>query len=440
MSYATRLQSAFSNIFRSVGNPGYRKFLFGQSFSQIGTWMQSVAQGLFVLKLGGSGIELGITVLLQVVPVAALAPIGGVWADQLDRRMLLIVSNLIAGLQALALGLLVASGQAGLPLVYAMALVLGIISAVQLPAQQAFLGEIVEEHELANAVNVNLMMTNVARIIGPAIAGFAVAGIGIAACFMLNAASFLAVIAMLVAIRPAHRQIEPRSPPRPGQLAQGIAHVRQNRDLAAAWWMNLVYCMLAWQFEVSVPLLVTETFGGSAEAYGFMFSALGIGAVVGGAWGASRTHPTNRDQLLAATVSGLGLFATALAPNLAVAFVTAAIGGGAMVCWWGLLSASFQVQSDPAFRARVMGLWMTGLHGGRPLGALLVGWLAVVLGGRAPFVLGGIGCILAILLWSRISGHSLREAFTSRTPIPGHSDQQVGLRTLQAEAEMIGEP
>ena len=171
-----------------------------------------------------------------------------------------------------------------------------------------------------------------------------------------------------------------------------------------------------------------------------MFSALGIGAVVGGAWGASRTHPTNRDQLLAAAVSGLGLFATAMAPNLAVAFVTAAIGGGAMVCWWGLLSASFQVQTEPAFRARAMGLWMTGLHGGRPLGALLVGWLAVVFGGRAPFVLGGIGCIVAIVLWSRISGHPLREAFTSRTPIPGHNDQQVELRTLQAEAEMISEP
>ena len=192
-----------------------------------------------------------------------LAPIGGVWADQLDRRMLLIVSNLIAGVQALALGLLVASDQAGLPLVYAMALVLGIISAVQLPAQQAFLGEIVEGHELANAINVNLMMINVARIIGPAIAGFAVAGIGIAACFMLNAVSFLVVIVMLFTIRPGQRQIEPRSPPRPGQLGQGIAHVRHNRDLAAAWWMNLVYCMLAWQFEVSVPLLVTETFGGS---------------------------------------------------------------------------------------------------------------------------------------------------------------------------------
>jgi MFS family permease len=436
----TRLRSIFTTIFRSLDNPGYRKFLAGQAVSAIGTWMQTVAQGLLVLALGGNGVDLGLTVMLQVVPTAVLAPIGGVWADRLDRRKLLIATNTIAGVQALILGLLVAGDQATLPVVFVMAFVLGMISALQFPTQQAFVAEIVRPEDLANAVNVNLMNMNVARVMGPAVAGFTAAVVGVATCFLLNAASFLAVIVALLMIRTSERRPAPRQARQPGQLREGIAHVRHNRELSGAWWMNLVYCMLAWQFEVSIPILVTKTFGASAGTYGLMFSALGLGAVVGGAWGASRVHPTHRDQLLAAVVGGVGLLGTFVAPNLAVAFVTAAIAGGAIVCWWGILSGIFQLQADPSFRARVTALWMTGFQGGRPLGALLVGWIAANIGARAPFLLGAVGCVLAIEVWSRVSGHGLREAFTSREPVSGFRDEQVEIDTLTAETEIIGEP
>ena len=274
------------------------------------------------------------------------------WADRVDRRGLLLLTNSIAGAQALLLGLFVLSDQATLPIVYGMAFVLGVVSAVQFPAQQAFVAEVVGESDLANAVNVNLMTTNVARIIGPAVAGLTAATIGIAACFLLNAASFVAVIVAIVAIRPRERTPAPRQARQTGQLRDGIAHVRHNRELAGAWWMNLVYCMLAWEFEVSVPLLVTKTFGASADTYGLMFAALGAGAAIGGAWGASRHHPSHRDQLLAAMVSGAGLLGTALAPNLYVAFVTVAIGGGGIVCWWGILSGIYQIEIDDSFRAQ----------------------------------------------------------------------------------------
>lgn len=436
----TRLRAAFHSIFRSVDSPGYRKFLIGQAVSSIGTWMQTVAQGLLVLELGGSGVDLGLTVMLQVVPMAVLSPIGGVWADRLDRRWLLLLTNSIAGAQAVILGLLAASGQASLPVVYVMALVLGVISALQFPAQQAFVAELVSEEDLANAVNVNLMMVNVARVIGPAIAGVTAAIIGIAACFLVNASSFVAVIIALLLIRASERTSPDRQVRRAGQLRDGIAHVHHNRELVGAWWMNLVYCMLAWQFEVSAPILVTKTFGASAGTYGLMFSALGLGAVVGGAWGASRHHPSHRDQLLAAVVGGLGMLGTAFAPNLAVALVTAGIGGGAIVCWWGILTGIFQLQADPSFRARVSALWMSGLQGGRVFGALLVGWIAAQFGGRAPFFLGAAGCVIAIAVWARVSGHGLREAFTSREPVPGFYDEQVHLDTIIAETEIIGEP
>ncbi len=440
-----RLRGALHNIFTSINNPGYRKFLIGQTVSAMGTWMQTVAQGLLVLSLGGSGVNLGLTVLLQVAPMVLLSPIAGVWADRVDRRGLLLLTNSIAGAQALLLGLFVLSDQATLPIVYGMAFVLGVVSAVQFPAQQAFVAEVVGESDLANAVNVNLMTTNVARIIGPAVAGLTAATVGIAACFLLNAASFVAVIVAILAIRPRERTPAKRQPRQTGQLRDGIAHVRHNRELAGAWWMNLVYCMLAWEFEVSVPLLVTKTFGASADTYGLMFAALGAGAAIGGAWGASRHHPSHRDQLLAAMVSGAGLLGTALAPNLYVAFVTVAIGGGGIVCWWGILSGIYQIEIDDSFRARATALWMAGLQAGRPAGALLVGIVAQHFGARAPFVLGTFGCVLAIAVWSHVSGHGVREALASREPVsPVHDEpeelEHAELETHIVENEFLSEP
>ncbi|MFI5046581.1 MAG: MFS transporter [Acidimicrobiia bacterium] len=435
-----RLRLAVHSVFRSIGNPGYRKFLAGQAVSSMGTWMQTVAQGLLVLALSGKGVNLGLTVLLQVAPMALLSPIAGVWADRVDKRALLLATNTIAGAQALLLGVLVAGDQATLPIVYVMALVLGIVSAVQLPTQQSFVAELVVGPDLANAVNVNLMTMNVARVIGPAVAGLTVATAGIAMCFFLNAASFLAVIVALIAIRATERTPAPRQQRQSGQLRDGIAHVRRNPELAGAWWMNLVYCMLAWEFEVSVPLLVTQTFGASPGTYGLMFAALGAGAVVGGAWGASRHHPSHRDQLLAALVSGAGLLGTALAPNLYVAFVTVAIGGGAIVCWWGILSGIYQLEIDASFRARATALWLAGLQAGRPAGALLVGVVAQQFGARAPFVLGAFGCVLAIVVWSRVSGHGVRAALASRAPVSRVRNEEAEFEAHVVETEFISEP
>ena len=330
-----------------------------------------------------------------------------------------------------------------MPIVYGMAFVLGVVSAIQMPTQQAFVAELVVGPDLANAVNVNLMMMNVARVIGPAIAGLTAATVGIAACFFLNGASFLAVIVALLVIRAAERTPTPRQTRQSGQLRDGIAHVRHNPELAGAWWMNLVYCMLAWEFEVSVPLLVTETFGASAGTYGLMFAALGAGAVVGGAWGASRHHPSHHDQLLAALVSGAGMLGTAFAPNLYVAFVTVAIGGGAIVCWWGILSGIYQLEIDPSFRARATALWLAGLQAGRPAGALLIGIVAQQFGARAPFFVGAFGCLLAIAVWSRVSGHGVRAALRSRAPVSPASpaaEQEAEIETHVVETEFISEP
>jgi MFS family permease len=440
-----RLRSTFHSVFRSIDNPGYRKFIIGQAVSAMGTWMQTVAQGLLVLSLDGNGIDLGITVLLQVAPMALLSPIAGVWADRVDRRRLLLVTNIIAGAQALILGALVASDQATLPIVYAMALVLGIVSSIQFPAQQAFVAEVVGDADLANAVNVNLMTTNVARIIGPAVAGLTVATVGIASCFFLNGLSFVAVVIAVLAIRGHERTPAPRQVRTSGQLREGIAHVRHNRELAGAWWMNLVYCMLAWEFEVTVPLIVTKTFGASPGTYGLMFAALGTGAVIGGAWGATRHHPSHRDQLLVIMVSGVGMLGTALAPNLYVAFVAVAIGGGALVCWWGILTAIYQLEIDASFRARATALWMAGLQAGRPAGALLVGFIAQKFGARAPFFVATFGCVLAIAVWSHVSGHGFRAALASGEPVTPVRDEPADLEAVEiethiAETEFIGEP
>ena len=277
--------------------PNYRRYIAGQAVSLSGTWMQMAAQSWLVLTLSGSATTLGVIVALQTLPVLLLGPYGGVVADRVDKRRLMIALQAAMGLQALILGLLTITGAVTLWEVGLLAALLGLNNAFESPARQAFMLEMVGPETLRNAVSLNSVLVNVARVVGPALAGILIALSGEGVCFLLNAASFAAVIASLLTLdRAAINPSEP-SPRSPGQLREGLRYVAGVRDLAVPLAMMALAGALAYEFQVTLPVMASRALHVGAGGFGFMTAAMGLGAVVGGLFVAARgrTGPAAAD-------------------------------------------------------------------------------------------------------------------------------------------------
>jgi MFS family permease len=392
------LDSLRRQTFASLSNPNYRRFLSGQAVSMAGTWMQTIAQSWLVLQLTGSATAVGLVVALQTLPILLLGPYAGVVVDRLDRRRLLIGLLSVMGAQALVLGVLTATGTVQLWHVYALALALGTVSSFENPARQSFVLELVGPGHLRNAVSLNSVLVNVARAVGPAVAGVVIATGGIAVCFLLNAVSFVAVIASLARLDVAALVPSTPAPRAPGQLREGLAYVRRTPALAVPLLaMALVGC-LAFEFQVVLPIVASETFAGDASTYGFLTAAMGAGAIVGGlamaAWGR-----TGMPALAAAAFAfGLAMLATALAPTLALALVGMGLVGAASVAFQSTGNSTLQLASAPHMRGRVMALWAVAFLGSTPIGGPIAGWVSQHFGGRAGLALGAVACLAAAAL------------------------------------------
>jgi MFS family permease len=269
-------------MFSSLRVPNYRLYFAGQAISLSGTWMQSVAQGWLVLDLTGSGTAIGLVLALQTLPVLLLGPLGGVLADRVDKRRLLLATQALAGVLAAALGLLVLFDVVRLWMVCVLAAGLGFVNLVDNPTRQAFVGEMVGSHDLTNAVGLNSVLVNLARSLGPAAAGLLIVTVGMAPCFLINAASFLASITALALMRTDQLRRSTPQPRRTGQLRAGFRYVRATPPILIPLLMMAVVGTLAYEFQVSLPLLARYTFGGDAGTYGTMTALMGAGAVVGG--------------------------------------------------------------------------------------------------------------------------------------------------------------
>lgn len=392
------LDSLRRQTFASLSNPNYRRFLSGQAVSMAGTWMQTIAQSWLVLQLTGSATAVGLVVALQTLPILLLGPYAGVVVDRLDRRRLLIGLLSVMGAQALVLGVLTATGTVQLWHVYALALALGTVSSFENPARQSFVLELVGPDHLRNAVSLNSVLVNVARAVGPAVAGVVIATGGIALCFLLNAVSFVAVIASLARLDVAALVPSTPAPRAPGQLREGLAYVRRTPALAVPLLaMALVGC-LAFEFQVVLPIVASETFAGDASTYGFLTAAMGAGAILGGlamaAWGR-----TGMPALAAAAFAfGLAMLATALAPTLTLALVGMGLVGAASVAFQSTGNSTLQLASAPHMRGRVMALWAVAFLGSTPIGGPIAGWVSQHFGGRAGLALGAVACLLATAL------------------------------------------
>jgi len=393
-----RIRAAGRVTFASLSVPNYRRYVGGQAVSLSGTWMQMAAQSWLVLTLSGSATKLGVIVALQTLPVLLLGPYGGVVADRVDKRRLMIALQAAMGLQALVLGLLTITGAVTLWEVGLLAALLGVNNAFESPARQAFMLEMVGPATLRNAVSLNSVLVNVARIVGPALAGMLIVLSGEGVCFLINAASFAAVIASLLTLdRAAINRSEP-SPRSPGQLREGLRYVAGVPDLAVPLAMMALAGALAYEFQVTLPVMASRALHAGAGGFGLMTAAMGVGAVVGGLFVAARGRTGLAPLTLAAAAFGVLLGGAALAPSLTVELLALALVGGASISFMSTGNSTLQLRCAPNMRGRVMSLWFVAFQGSTPIGGPIVGWAMAQAGARAGLGIGAMTCVLVAVL------------------------------------------
>jgi MFS family permease len=388
-------QTRFRATFTSLRERNYRLYCFGQAISQPGTWMQTVAQAWLVLKLTGSGTSLGFVIALQYLPVLFLGPWGGVLVDRMDKRRVLLVTQSAAGTFAFLLGVLVQTGTVRLWMVYVLAAGLGGVNMVDSPARQTFVTEMVGGPQLENAVALNTILINAARVVGPALAAAMIALVGLGPCFLFNGASFMGVVVGLLLMRTDELQRGARTTRAKGQVRQGLRYVAARPALRDTLIMLTITGTFASAFPVSLPLLARFTFHGGSSTYAWMTAAMGGGAVVSGLLLAGR-RPWPRRMLtwLSAAYAACMLLA-AVAPTLPIAYLAMALVGASSLAFTVLANSTLQRGSEPSMRGRVMALWAVALLGTTPIGGPIVGFVGDRAGPRWCLVLGGMACLLA---------------------------------------------
>ena len=388
-------EAATRRTFRSLRVRNYRLFFFGQLVSLTGTWMQQVGQDWLVLRLTDQALPLGVTLALQFAPMLVLGAWAGVVADRLDKRRLLLATQAAMAALALVLGVLTATGVVRLWMVYVLALLLGCATAFDMPTRQAFVSEMVGPDRVTNAVGLNSAVFNSARVVGPAVAGVLIAAVGIAPAFLINAVSYLAVIAGLLAMDPARLHRLPPVDRAGGQVREGLRYVWSNRVLRSTIALVAVVGALGLNYRVALPLLARFTFGGDASAYGALASIMAAGAVVGALAAARRGRPSRALLLGSVAVFGLLSFAAAAAPTLIAEAVVLAPLGLASMTFLATANSTLQLASSPEMRGRVMALYGLVFLGSTPLGGLLGGWMAGQFGPRSILLLSGVSCLAA---------------------------------------------
>ncbi len=382
-------------MFSSLGTRNYRLFFWGQLISICGTWMQTVALSFLVLQLTDSGTDLGLATAARFVPIFLFGPWGGVVADRLDKRRVLYVTQTLSALLALTFGVLVGTHAIEMWMVYLLAVTLGFVNVFDNPARQSFISELVPRDQLRNAVTLNSVTVNLARVLGAAAGGGIAAILGLALCFDLNAVSFAAVVISLALMSVSQLRPSQRSRREPGQVRAGLAYVRSEPELLVPLLMVAIIGTLAWEFPISLPLVAEHVFHGGVGTYGVMTSVMGAGAVIGGLITASRGNVRPRGLAIAAIGWGVAITAAALAPDLPVEFAALIFVGYGSISFNSLAKTVLQLVASPAMRGRVMALWAVAWLGSTPIGGPIVGWAGQELGARWSLIIGGVPTIIA---------------------------------------------
>lgn len=406
-----RFRRIGAETFRALKVRNFRLYFTGQILSVSGSWMQRIALALLILspRVRGNGLDVGIEMALEFVPMTLFGTLGGVVADRVDKRKLIMLGQSCSGLLALALGVLTGSGMVTLSEIFVIAFLLGICTVFTNPTRQAFVTEMVGRELLPNAVSLNSVLMNSARVIGPSIAGVLIYSVGFAACFYVNAASYVAVVVALALMHAGELKRTGHVARARGQIREGLRYAWRTPQLRGPLIVVTIVGTFTYNFSTTLPLLSEFTYHGGAGTYSILTAAMGCGAVIGGLFIARRSRPSAGLLGVIGVFFGIAVAFVALVPMevLTVAFLV--VMGGFSIAFIATANATLQLNSDSHMRGRVMSLYAIAFLGSAPIGAPLVGWISDVSSPRVAIALGAAAAIGA-------SMHLARQWRKSRWP------------------------
>ncbi len=398
-------------LFRSLRHsPNLRIYLTGHCISVIGTWVQRVAQDWLVLEITHNGAALGISVAAQFVPMLVLGPYGGLLVDRLDRRRTIVATQAVSGLLAVALAAITLLDVVQLWSVLLLGLGLGLVTVLDVPARQAFIASMVEPADYANAQALASSVNNSGRLIGPALAGVLIAAAGVGAAFIVNAASFVAVLISLAVLKVDRLRPSPRIPRKKGQVREGVRYMWNSPQLRMTILLVAVVAVFGQNFRVVLPLAATELYHGDASTYGWLTSAIGLGALVGAFVSAGVHIPTSWSVLLTTVAFGGVNIVAAFSPTIAMALAVMFGVGITNIIFNTLARTVLLLNAEPEMHGRIMAIHGQVFLGSTPIGGPLVGWLCELWGARTGFFIAGGSALLAAVLLIR-SAYRTRNSF-----------------------------
>jgi MFS family permease len=389
------LTAAIRHSFNSLEVPNYRRFFIGQLISLSGTWMQTVAAIWVILSLTGSGVAVGLTTALQFLPMLLIGAWGGLLADRIPKRRLLITTQALMAIPAAGLFAVTAAGVVTPWMVYLAVFAFGTLNAIDNPARQSFVIEMVGPDRVVNAVSLNSVIVQAARIVGPAVAGLLIATVGVVPCFGLNALTFVAMILALWGMDPSRLQAAPVAESKPGAIRAGLRYVRRTPDLLVPLALMALVGTFGFNFQVVLPLLAKFSFESGAMTYAALVSAMAVGSIAGALINGHRGRTGPRLIAGGALAFGLSALLAAAMPSLLLEIPMLALLGAAAVIFAATINSTLQLAVSPEMRGRVMALYSVVFLGSTPIGAPLAGWLAEAYDPRVSLLLAGISGLSA---------------------------------------------
>ena len=389
------MTAAIRHSFNSLEVPNYRRYFAGQLISLSGTWMQTVAAIWVVLELTDSGVAVGLTTALQFLPMLLIGAWGGLLADRIPKRRLLIATQALMAIPAVGLFAVTATGVVTPWMVYLAVFAMGSVNAIDNPTRQSFVIEMVRPDRVVNAVSLNSVIVQAARIVGPAVAGILIATVGVVFCFALNAFTFAAMILALWGMDPSRLQAAPVAAREPGAIRAGLRYVRRTPELAVPLALMALVGTLGFNFQVVLPLLAKFSFDAGAMTYATLVSAMAVGSIAGALVNGHRGETGPRLIAAGALAFGVSALLAAAMPNLVLEVIVLALLGAAAVTFAATINSTLQLSVAPEMRGRVMALYSVVFLGSTPIGAPLAGWLAETYDPRVALLLAGVSGLSA---------------------------------------------
>ena len=412
------MTTALRRSFNSLEVPNYRRYFIGQVISLSGNWMQNVTALWLILTLTNSGIAVGVTTALQFLPMLLFGAYGGLLADRFPKRKLLFVTQSLMTIPAAGLFLVTAFHVEAPWMIYIAVFLFGAVNCVDNPTRQSFVIEMVGSDRLVNAVSLNSVIIEVARIVGPAIAGLLIAGFGVVPCFGINLLTFVAMFVALWSMDPRALRTPPPAVRKPGAIRDGLRHVRHTPELAVPLALMALVGTLGFNFQVVLPLLAKFSFGGGAGSYAVLVSSMGVGSICAALVNSHRGKTGGGVIATASLAFGVAALLAAAMPSLIFEAVTLAALGGAAVIFVSSINSTIQLAVSAEMRGRVMALFSIVFLGSTPIGGPLTGWLSEAYDPRVALVLAGVSGLSAA--WAA------RTVFTRMSERAGHKPHPLG--------------